>query len=218
MATFCVKTLFYCEGRKDNLRGATVSHFKYSKEKVTTILRLTNLANKYERRTLRALYAQTQAYPYDATLDSSFDRAAGALSGGTAITGAKAAILPGLVAIKLVGETVTVAGDTDTERTFGLFANFVGGEMTDIAPDFDKVGVWRGVGGVFEILSPAFDDTGLGTLAGAEDGTDENEAYMSPNAKGQLVGAAGNPGQAFGQTARLIKRLSADAIIVELLV
>ena len=183
------------------------------------MLRLTNLANKYQRRTLRVLYGQTQGYPYDVQLSSAFDRAAGALSGGTAITGAKAAILPGLVATKLAGEVVTVAGATDTERSFGLFANFVGGEMTDIPSDFDRVGVWRGIGSVYEILAPAFDDTGLSTAAAAEDGTDETETYLKPSAKGQLVlVATGSPGYALGDTARLMQRLSSSAIVVELLV
>lgn len=183
------------------------------------MLRLTNLANKYQRRTLRVLYGQTQAYPYDAQLSPSFTRTAGALSGGTAITGAKAAILPGLVAIKLAGEVVTVAGALDTERAFGLFANYVGGEMSDIPSDFDRVGVWRGAGSVYEVLAPAFDDTTLSTYAAAEDGTDETETYFKSNAKGQLTAAApANPGSAFGQTARLMKRLSANAVIVELLV
>lgn len=183
------------------------------------MLRLTNLANKYQRRTLRVLYGQTQAYPYDAQLSSAFDRSAGALSGGTAISGAKAAILPGQVALKLAGEVVKVAGATDTERAFGLFANFVGGELSDIPSDFDRVGVWRGVGSVYEILAPVFDDTSLATYAAAEDGTDETEVYLVSGAKGQLTAnAPANPGSAFGQTARLMTRLSANAVVVELLV
>jgi hypothetical protein len=181
------------------------------------MLRLTNLANKYNRRTLRALYGQTQAYPYDVQLSSSFVRTAGALSGGTAITGAKSAILPGQVANKLVGEAVTVsAAAAASNRPFGLFANFVGGELSDIPTDFDRVGVWRGAGGVFEILAPAFDDTGLSALAAAEDGAVANEVYFKSNAKGQVVGTAG--ANVINNVGRLVTRLSANAVIVELLV
>ncbi len=181
------------------------------------MLRLTKLSNKYLRRTLRALYAQTQAYPYDATLDSGFDRTAGALSGAAAITGAKAAIYPGLVATKKVGEIVTVSAAAGTnQRAFGLFANFVGGDLDEIG-DGDKVGVWRGAGSVFEILAPAFDDTSLATPAAAEDGLVATEIYMNSSAKGQLVAdAAGAKG--ISDTARHVSRLSANAIIVELLV
>jgi len=184
------------------------------------MLRLTKLSNKHRRRTLRALYAQTQAYPYDATLDAAFDRTAGALSGAGAISGAKSAILPGLVAVKKSGEEVTLpsAAAGANQRAFGLFANFVGGEMDELG-DSDDVGIWRGAGGVFEILAPAFSDANsLSTAASAEAGTVATEVYLNHNAKGQLEydGSAGAKG--VSDAARLVKRLSANAIIVELLV
>jgi len=183
------------------------------------MLRLTNLANKYQRRTLRPLYAQTQGYPYDATLDASFDRGTMFDSATPNAAASKAAILPGLVASKLVGETVTLATARETaSRDFGLFANFVGGELSDIPSDFDKVGVWRGAGSVYEILAPVFSDANsLATIAGQEDGTVAKEVYLNSNAKGQLE-APGAAAAALGTTARLVKYLSANAIIVELLV
>lgn len=182
------------------------------------MLRLTTLRNKFRRRTLRPLYAQTQGYPYAAKLASTFDRTAGQLSGAGAVTGSEAAILPGSVMKKLVGEEVTLSGATDTERAFGLSANFVGGTLDELG-DAAEIGVWRGVGSTWEILAPAFDSTGLSAAAAAEDGTDEKEVYMTSNAKGQLVVVApGNPGYALGYTARLISSLSAKAIQVELLV
>lgn len=188
------------------------------------MLRLTNLANKYQRRTLRVLYGNTQAYPYDAQLDSGFDRTQGALSGSNAITGAKAAILPGLVAIKKANEVVTLAGawaaSTAQFRPFGLFANFVGGELSDIPSDFDRVGVWRGVGSVYEVLAPAFDDTNLATDSTDEDGTAANEAYLASGAKGQLASldVDADPAYQVNTAARLMTRLSSNAIVVELLV
>lgn len=182
------------------------------------MLRLTNLQNKYQRRTLRVLYGNTQAYPYDAQLDSSFDRTQGALAGTNAITGAKAAILPGQVAVKKAGEVVTVSGARGTnQRPFGLFANFVGGDLSDIPSDFDRVGVWRGAGSVFEILAPAFDDTGLASDASAEDGTVANEVYLNSSSKGVLVAATAGA-YTVSEAARLMTRLSSNAVIVELLV
>lgn len=181
------------------------------------MLRLTSLANKYQKRTLRALYAQTQATPYDVQLDPSFNRNAGALSGGTAVSGALAAIYPGFVAVKEVGEMVkpSVAASS-SNRAFGLFAQFVGGQLSDIPTDFDRVSVWRGAGGVFEILAPAFDGTSLSTYAAAEDGTAANEVYLNSSSKAQLVGSEG--ANVINNTARLINYLSSNAIIVELLV
>lgn len=182
------------------------------------MLRLTNLSNKYQRRTLRVLYGNTQAYPYDAQLDPSFDRTQGALAGANAITGAKAAILPGLVAVKKTAETVTVSGTWATsQRPFGLFANFVGGDLSDIPSDFDRVGVWRGVGSVYEILAPAFDDTNLATETGGEVGTAATEVYMNSGSKGQLVAATAGA-YVVNSAARALNRLSSNAVIVELLV
>lgn len=186
------------------------------------MLRLTNLANKYQRRTLRVLYGNTQAYPYDAQLDDSFNRATMFTpNGGSA---QKAAIYPGLVAIKEAGEVVKLAGawavTSAQYRPFGLFANFVGGELSDIPSDFDRVGVWRGVGSVYEILAPVFDPTNLSTDATDEDGTAANEAYMAANAEGQLASldVDADPSYAVNTAARLMSYLSANAIIVELLV
>lgn len=187
------------------------------------MLRLTNLANKYQKRTLRVLYGQTQAYPYDAQLSPAFNRTAGALTGGNAIAGAKAAILPGMAAVKLAGEVVSVVGaawaNSSTDyRAFGLFANFVGGELSDIPSDFDRVGVWRGVGSVYEILAPVWDDTGLSADTTAEDGTAAKEVYLAPQAKSQLVDVGAGAFISPTPTARAINRLSANALIVELLV
>lgn len=182
------------------------------------MLRLgTNLANKFQRRTLRPLYGQTQAYPYAAQLDSAFDRTQGAYAGTNAITGAKGAIIPGLVANKKVGETVTLSGAAAaSNRPFGLFANFVGGEISDIPSDQSSVGVWRGAGSVYELLAPSFDTTSLSTDAAAEDGTAANEVYLKSNAKGQLVASTG--ANVINNAGRLVSYLSANAIIVELLV
>ena len=189
---------------------------KQKNTETKNMLRLTNLANKYQRRTLRVLYGQTQAYPYDAQLDSGFSRTTMFVpNGGSA---QKAAIYPGLVAVKKAGEVVTLSGARGTnQRAFGLFANFVGGELSDFPTDFDRVGVWRGVGSVYEILAPVFDDTSLSTDAAAEDGTVANEVYLNSNSVGQLV--ADSPGAyTVSDTARLMTRLSANAIVVELLV
>jgi len=189
------------------------------------MLRLTSLANKYQKRTLRVLYGNTQAYPYDAQLDPSFDRTQGALAGSNSIAGALAAILPGQVAVKKAGEVVTPVGhawatSTYDYRAFGLFGEFVGGTLSDIDASFDRVGVWRGIGSVYEILAPVFDDTGLASNAAAEDGTGAQEVYLTANTKAQLTNQTVTVGPYIspGQTARLLNRLSSNAIIVELLV
>ena len=190
------------------------------------MLRLgTDLTQIFTRRNLRVLYGQTQAYPYAAQLDASFDRTQGAYAGTNAITGANAAIMPGLVATKKSGETVTLAdantvsgGKTPT-RDFGLFADYVGGTAGSNFPaTWSQIGVWRGVGSVYELLAPVFSTANsLSTLASSEDGTAANEVYLNSNAKGQLE-APGGATFVVSDTARLISYLSANAIIVELLI
>lgn len=181
-----------------------------------------NLIGK--RRTLRALYAQTQATPYAATLDASFNRNQGQLGGGswTAISGAQAAIYPGSVAVKQAGEQVTLAPSTPgaSQRAFGLHNDFVGGILDQLGSgtgsqsQSNLVGVWRGAGSVFEVLAPAF-----GTITGAasEVGTVATEVYMTWNNQAVLttISAGAN---VINNTARLISSLSSNAIIVELLV
>jgi len=196
------------------------------------MLQLGTLANKYKKRTLRPRYTHTQATPYAATLYSSFDRTAGQLSGGGAITSSQAAIMAGSVLVKRVGEVVTLAGTTDLERAFGLSANNVGGNLDELGTR-SEIGVWRGVGSIFDVLAPAFDTTSLTTHAGNEAGTDATEVYMKSSSKGVLkcespgdaTGGADAAGDiatlgaaALGRTARLIKSLSSTVIRVELLV
>jgi hypothetical protein len=203
------------------------------------MLRLKDISLVNRRRTLRAQYAQTQAYPYAATLSPNFDRSANQLTGAAATAGSKAAINPGSVAVKLAGETVTLFGSTEAfgtggvatattpiVRPFGLFANFVGGDMDELFGR-SEVGVWRGPTSVFEILAPAFNDTGGAGLSTADAGVDRTtETYLEPGADGRLqgvlgttvAGTSGPGGNAHQVAARLIRRLSANAIIVELLV
>jgi hypothetical protein len=186
------------------------------------MLRLQKLANVNKRRTLRALYAQTQAYPYAATLDHSVDRHATDPFSG--IEAGKAAIWPGMVALKTVGENVrpqfdNAGGNPGARRPFGLFANFIGGELDEIG-DRNEVGVWRGVGGVFEILAPVFVDTGLGAEAAREDGSASKEIYLTADDTSRLFwDNDARPGIDWhNSTARLVRRVSDKAIIIELLV
>lgn len=191
------------------------------------MLRLQKLANVNKRRTLRAMYAQTQAYPYAATLDSTVDRTSTNPFSISAQAG-KAAIWPGQVAAKMVGENVKVAA-ADEVRAFGLFANFIGGELDELG-DRAEVGIWRGAGSVFEILAPVFNDTNLSAAAAGEDGAHANEVYLGADSTGRLAvltlsdvvpphgdnvtTISGDP----RATARLIKRVGDGAIVVELLV
>jgi hypothetical protein len=191
------------------------------------MLRPTKLSNKFQKRTLRPLYAQTQAYPYAAYLDPSLRNsdgsfrkplAADATGGGFPLTRSadahtlKNGLVPGLVVVKGVGEGVVVANGAANAnpRPFGLLANFVGGELDDLG-DEDFVGVWRGVGGVFELLAPAFDDTGLAAAYAAATAGAPVKLYAQADGR---VGATVPAGATI--VAELIERTSASRIVVEL--
>ena len=90
------------------------------------MLRLKNLANKYQKRTCRPLYANTQATPYAASLATTFRATDGSLqlpaSGDTTPLGtrtaaaytSKGSLLPGMVAVRVTGtETVGIATGID---------------------------------------------------------------------------------------------------------
>lgn len=151
-----------------------------------------------------------------------------------------------MVAIQLYNatngaENVTTASvTTGAAKSFGLFANFVGGDLDELFGQ-SEVGVWRGRG-IFEVLAPAFDDakdiagntTALATAYTAIDGTGPKEVYLGSNADARLaqdpnaVGPEGfslltdtaahwKAGIINRGIARLVDRLSATAILIELL-
>lgn len=195
------------------------------------MLRLKNLTDKYQKRLIRPLYAQTQATPYAATLDTTFRNTDGSinlpLSGDTTPTYTRVAdahttknsLTSGVVMVRTIGEHVAVATGPDdgTERPFGLLANFVGGNLDDIG-DENNVGVWRGAQhAVFELLAPAFDDTGLAAAYAAAGVSKGLPVNLYAGTDGRLV-YVGSPNANRIAVARLIERVSASRIVIELLV
>lgn len=181
------------------------------------MLRIRNLKNKYQKRLIRPLYAQTQATPYAAVLDDSFRDATGTYVFPAAAFKYKGGLVPGTCMVNR-GEKVTVATGAAggaapalPPNIFGLLANFVGGELDDLG-DENYVGVWRGPDSVYEILAPGFDDTGLSAAWDAATqgvpvpltaGPDGRLAYVATLGNRQIV-------------ANLIERPSASRIIVDL--
>lgn len=138
------------------------------------MLRIRNLSNQFQKRTLRALYAQTQATPYAATLHASLRNTDGSfrapvatdtlpLARSAAAFTLQGGLVPGQVVAKSAGEGVVVHNGVAGVKAFGLLANFVGGTLDELG-DENQVGVWRGPDSVWELLKPAFDDTGLAAL------------------------------------------------------
>jgi hypothetical protein len=175
------------------------------------MLRIRNLKNKYQKRLIRPLYAQTQATPYAAVLDDTFRDA----SGDYVLPGAafkyKSGLVPGTVMANR-GDKVTVATGANTALVpFGLLANFVGGELDDLG-DENFVGVWRGPDSVFEILAPGFDDTGLSVAWDASTPGLPVQLYAGVDGRLSTIASPGNR----LVVAHLLERPNANRIVVDL--
>lgn len=189
------------------------------------MLRITNLSNVFQKRTLRVKYGHTQATPYAGSLHPSLRDASGSfrkpistdtlpLARSADAFTHKGGLVPGTVMVKAEGESFVVAnGANAAVRPFGLLANFVGGELDDLK-DNNEIGVWNGVDSVYEVLAPAFDDTGLAAAYAAATAGVPVLLYARPNG---LLGAEGTPGNRL-PVAELIERPSASKILVKLLV
>jgi hypothetical protein len=124
-----------------------------------------------------------------------------------------------MVAVRVTGtDTVGIATGIDVaEKPFGLLANFVGGDLDEgFSGDSlqNSVGVWRGPDAVFEILAPAFDDTGLAAaVSGATAGTD---VLLYAGTDGRLKYIASPSAKL--PVARLIERVNSGRIVVDLIV
>jgi len=205
---------------------------------------LGSLANKYQKRLIRPLYAQTQATPYATSLDEQVLTGTGAETGRTSFRNPdgsrylpksgnssplhtrtadaftlKGSIVPGTVMVRTVGELVAVATGPDdgTERPFGLLANFVGGELDDIGTE-DTVGVWKGAfAGVFELLAPAWNDTGLAAALNEGAAKTGGSVLLYAGADGRLTYVS-SPNAARIPVVRVLDRPASSRIVVELLV
>lgn len=187
------------------------------------MLQIRNLSNVFQKRLIRPLYAHTQATPYAAVLDASLRNADGSfrlpvstdtlpLTRSANAFALQGGLVPGTVVVKGAGESVVVAsGANAAEQPFGLLANFVGGTLDDLK-DNNEVGVWRGPDSVWEILAPAFDDTGL--AAAYASATAGNPVKLYAGVDGRLVANA-SPGSRI-VVAHLIERTSASKIVIDL--
>jgi hypothetical protein len=192
------------------------------------MLRIKNLSNQYQKRTLRVLYGHTQATPYAATLDPSLRETDGSfrrpLAADTTPLARSAdafvyqgGLVPGQVLVKAkAGEGAVVHNGASGVRAFGLLANFVGGNLDELG-DENNIGVWYGKDAVVELLAPAFNDTSLASDYAAA--TAAAPVLLFPGADGRLCGPTAAAGEAAGDAvALLIQRDSASKITAKLLV
>jgi hypothetical protein len=157
------------------------------------MIRAKKLSLVHVKRTLQPLYAHHQATPYAAFLDAAVSEAT--------------VIYPGMVASKTTGEAMTVCNATLIP--FGLFANFINGDLDEIG-DASEIGVWLGgPDAVFEVTDDALAAVSWTSLNATAGGV-----LLFSDANGKLTNA--ETGSQY-PVARLIEAPSNTKIVVQLL-
>jgi len=165
------------------------------------MLRANSLKRLTQKRTIRPLYAWHQATPYACFLD-------------TTAVASTVVVYPGQVASKTTGEQMTVS--TATTVPFGLFANFIHGDMDEIGSG-TEIGVWRGgPDATFEILAgPSSTETPLASaVSWVPLNATAGGVVLYSDANGRLTNVgtpATNP-----RVAKLVEAVSNAKIIVTL--
>lgn len=165
------------------------------------MLRANNASRLQEKRTLRGLYIWHQATPFACFLD-------------TTLVPTTTIVYPGMVAAKTTGEQVRVANATLVP--YGLFANFINGQMDELGGG-TEIGVYRGgPDAMFEVLAgPNSTETPLdSTVTWTALNATAGGVPLYSNASGQLTNV-GTPGTN-PIVARLVEAVSNSKIIVTL--
>lgn len=203
-----------------------------------------NIQLTSQKRLIRAVYAQTQGFPYSAVLDPSFRNTDGSLrvplSGdtqGATPTGAAASapltrtaaaftlnnsLTPGLVMVKTTGEYAAVAtGQNAAEQPMGLLGQWVAGTFDNLGQN-NQIGIWMGPDSVYELLAPAWNDTGVATaISGAAASGTITQVNLYAGTDGRLCVASQLSGGVAGNrvpVARVIDRPSSARLLIQLLV
>jgi hypothetical protein len=192
-----------------------------------------NILFTAQKRLIRPVYAQTQGFPYAASLDPSFrntdgsfrtplstDTAGAAAGQGTVpLTRASApftyqgSITPGQVLVKTTGqEQVAIGTNAANLQPMGLLGQWLGGTFDNVGTS-NQVGVWMGPDSTYDLLAPAWNDTGLAAAINAAGAGIQVPLYCG--ADGRLTSTVGS---ATVVVARVIQRISAAVLRIQLLV
>lgn len=166
------------------------------------MIRSNKASRAFQKRTIRPLYAWHSAVPYAAFLDT------------TAVS--TTILYPGQVAVKTTGEQMDYAR-ANTDVPFGLFNNFINGDMDDLGGG-TEIGVWvGGADAVFEVLAgPSATETPLDpTVTWTTYNATRGGAPIYANAAGRLTTTGAAVGSGF-RVAQLVEAVSNNKIIVQL--
>lgn len=186
-----------------------------------------NILFTAQKRLIRPVYAQTQGFPYAASLDPSFRNSDGSfrtplaadtaptfpLSRASAPFTYQNSITPGQVVVKTSGqEQVALGTNAASQQPMGLLGQWLGGTFDNVGTS-NQVGIWMGPDSVYDLLAPAWNDTGLAAaIAAAGAGVQVNLYCGADSRLTSTIGSATVP------VARVIQRISAAVLRIQLLV
>lgn len=157
-----------------------------------------NISNPAQKRTIRPIYAHTQATPYSGFLDPAWNKSFD--------------ILPGTVMCRKEKEMFVPFTGAGNQVPFGLSALFVAPSLgidEYTATGTNNFTVWIGDSqAVFEVLAPAFDTTANWSLP-----TDGSRKMLTGNNQGKLTPTGVNTQNVI---AELIDVIDVDKILVRL--
>jgi hypothetical protein len=194
-----------------------------------------NILFTAQKRLIRPVYAQTQGFPYAASLDPSFrntdgsfrtplstDTAGAAAGQGTVPLSRSSApftyqgsITPGQVLVKTLGqEQVCIAnGAASAVQPMGLLGQWLGGTFDNVGTS-NQVGVWMGPDSTYDLLAPAWNDTGLAAAIAAAGAGIQVNLYAGSDGRLGIISGGGSQ----VAVARVIQRISAAVLRIQLLV
>lgn len=189
-----------------------------------------NILLTAQKRLLRPSYAQTQATPYASYLDPSLRNSYGTVvppvtsgvAGGITYTANtftyEGSIVPSTVMARVQGtENVVPHNGATTVQPWGLLDQWVGGTFDNIG-QLSEVSVWMGPDSTYELLAPAWNDTGLAAALTDAAGAD---VLLYAGADGRLslsVAEGGTAANGSVAVARVIQRWSAAHITIQLVI
>lgn len=174
----------------------------------------TYLSNDYVKRTVRPLFAWTQATPKPCFLDPAWTRAIPIWPGmGFVRTGGDLVAPMGATSSQMGGKSMSTAS---AMPPYGLGALYVGGDGIDelLYAGINAFAVWvLGPDAEFEILAPAFDATQSWT--DPSDGSGSELVYVSASGSNQaMLVPSGGSNAGSVPVARLLKVNSSTKITI----
>jgi len=187
-----------------------------------------NILLTAQKRLVRPAYAQTQAFPYSATLDPSLRNSDGSvrvpLSSDTTPTYPLArsanaytyqgSLIPGLVMVQTSSEQVCVAnGANAAVQPMGLLGQWVGGTFDNVGQN-NEVGIWQGPDSVYDLLAPAWNDSTVAAAVAAAGAGQQVLLYAGTDGRLTYVSSPGSQ----VPVARVMNRPSAARLTIQLLI